>query len=385
MNSAQAAEIVSLKSDVATKQAMIDELVENRTKNQAEINKLVGERDDLQAQLTASLDNAAELTIQLDDRDVKISDLQNTIAELQEQHKAELIEEYATGYEAAEAIYKAKLTRTGTYNGVAFSTEYANASDAWQAGFDNGVHSLTATVNSLTHKRDQLQKELDATVANLVVKTAEWVNRGEMIEERDLHIDELDAEIGELSTKVNQLTIQVEVMTANHLTYVAELTALKDADYDGLVEHFSEGNPGYDAIFGMGAASVTPEDGVTQADLDAANGEIEDLHFEVNEAYEEIEDLLDEISDMNAELPTIINNAKQEGINIAKQKISDLAAAEGLGSIDLTVPGSNGFPRSVTQMAEILKNRAYSAGYTCLLYTSPSPRDRTRSRMPSSA
>ena len=28
---------------------------------------------------------------------------------------------------------------------------------------------------------------------------------------------------------------------------------------------------------------------------------------------------------------------------------------------------------------------AWAAGYTCLLYTSPSPRDRTRSRMPSSA
>ena len=27
----------------------------------------------------------------------------------------------------------------------------------------------------------------------------------------------------------------------------------------------------------------------------------------------------------------------------------------------------------------------YTARYTCLLYTSPSPRDRTRSRMPSSA
>ena len=28
---------------------------------------------------------------------------------------------------------------------------------------------------------------------------------------------------------------------------------------------------------------------------------------------------------------------------------------------------------------------AQTTGYTCLLYTSPSPRDRTRSRMPSSA
>ena len=30
-------------------------------------------------------------------------------------------------------------------------------------------------------------------------------------------------------------------------------------------------------------------------------------------------------------------------------------------------------------------NKLYDEGNTCLLYTSPSPRDRTRSRMPSSA
>ena len=32
-----------------------------------------------------------------------------------------------------------------------------------------------------------------------------------------------------------------------------------------------------------------------------------------------------------------------------------------------------------------LDPKAYENGYSCLLYTSPSPRDRTRSRMPSSA
>ena len=31
------------------------------------------------------------------------------------------------------------------------------------------------------------------------------------------------------------------------------------------------------------------------------------------------------------------------------------------------------------------KKRSFETMYTCLLYTSPSPRDRTRSRMPSSA
>ena len=34
---------------------------------------------------------------------------------------------------------------------------------------------------------------------------------------------------------------------------------------------------------------------------------------------------------------------------------------------------------------ELIRDRGDSYTYTCLLYTSPSPRDRTRSRMPSSA
>ena len=36
-------------------------------------------------------------------------------------------------------------------------------------------------------------------------------------------------------------------------------------------------------------------------------------------------------------------------------------------------------------MAEIKGPGTFKLKYTCLLYTSPSPRDRTRSRMPSSA
>ena len=44
-------------------------------------------------------------------------------------------------------------------------------------------------------------------------------------------------------------------------------------------------------------------------------------------------------------------------------------------------------PVNVMLSKESVKNRLDGAGlsYTCLLYTSPSPRDRTRSRMPSSA
>ena len=45
--------------------------------------------------------------------------------------------------------------------------------------------------------------------------------------------------------------------------------------------------------------------------------------------------------------------------------------------------GFNGFPRGIADDSERLEDREQK--YPCLLYTSPSPRDRTRSRMPSSA
>ena len=38
-----------------------------------------------------------------------------------------------------------------------------------------------------------------------------------------------------------------------------------------------------------------------------------------------------------------------------------------------------------SSLSEIAEHLAGRAEFTCLLYTSPSPRDRTRSRMPSSA
>ena len=88
-----------------------------------------------------------------------MGNLQASIVELKAQHSIELVEEYNAGYAKAVTIYKAKLTITGTYEGVAFSTEYDNASEAYQAGFNNGVYSLTEAVNSLTHERDQLQAE----------------------------------------------------------------------------------------------------------------------------------------------------------------------------------------------------------------------------------
>ena len=39
----------------------------------------------------------------------------------------------------------------------------------------------------------------------------------------------------------------------------------------------------------------------------------------------------------------------------------------------------------ITQIPSLPENGIFTGHYNCLLYTSPSPRDRTRSRMPSSA
>ena len=50
------------------------------------------------------------------------------------------------------------------------------------------------------------------------------------------------------------------------------------------------------------------------------------------------------------------------------------------------VAGTNGKGSTAATLASILQASGLKTGlYTCLLYTSPSPRDRTRSRMPSSA
>ena len=53
-----------------------------------------------------------------------------------------------------------------------------------------------------------------------------------------------------------------------------------------------------------------------------------------------------------------------------------------MGGLSLMgIPPTNGF---VSKML-LFRSGIDAEGYVCLLYTSPSPRDRTRSRMPSSA
>ena len=66
--------------------------------------------------------------------------------------------------------------------------------------------------------------------------------------------------------------------------------------------------------------------------------------------------------------------------NTAKQKRKDFVKKIKSGKI-LRVPGAYN-----PLTAKLIEEIGYDAIYvSCLLYTSPSPRDRTRSRMPSSA
>ena len=56
-----------------------------------------------------------------------------------------------------------------------------------------------------------------------------------------------------------------------------------------------------------------------------------------------------------------------------------------LTDIGVTTSGTNSTGTVTDLTASSANSLVYTAVYTCLLYTSPSPRDRTRSRMPSSA
>ena len=49
------------------------------------------------------------------------------------------------------------------------------------------------------------------------------------------------------------------------------------------------------------------------------------------------------------------------------------------------ISGATPFSNSALNYINDINSGVYTQSNTCLLYTSPSPRDRTRSRMPSSA
>ena len=326
-NNAKATEILSLKSDVEAAQTKVNELAAERdaltTKNadlQSQINAAVKERDDLQTQLTASLNKETDLSIQIDNRDVQISELNDTITELKAQHiedlKAEFKAGFKDGYADAETKYIAKLTRTGTAeDGTPFSTFHETAQDAYDQGYINGQHSKLKEINSLNHQIVQLTNTKMALKGTISTLTTE---KESLQKAHDILFDSITAEetgyqaqIAAANNQIGNLTNKIEKVEKAHEEALEAIKVVQSA-YEGLEDHFTaaydndgeldlkNSGKGFQVIFVMGADSIDPEDGITQADLDAANGEIEDLHFEVDEAYEEIEDLLNEISNMKS-------------------------------------------------------------------------------------
>ena len=70
-----------------------------------------------------------------------------------------------------------------------------------------------------------------------------------------------------------------------------------------------------------------------------------------------------------------------------KSKLSDFQDLDHLNglAISITSAGLYNPPRDDLVLFYFRNGANYASVYTCLLYTSPSPRDRQKSRMPSSA
>ena len=86
-------------------------------------------------------------------------------------------------------------------------------------------------------------------------------------------------------------------------------------------------------------------------------------------------------------------NADGWGINIGYDAVVRLVGIEAWSrntlrrlKLAINTPATNmaDTTGTISALTEVTPS-TYTAIYTCLLYTSPSPRDRTRSRMPSSA
>ena len=91
-------------------------------------------------------------------------------------------------------------------------------------------------------------------------------------------------------------------------------------------------------------------------------------------------------------LQTILNRLQKlhpKEIDLSLDRVKNLCNKLGNPQKDLkyiSVVGTNGKYSTIQGLRSILKNANINCNiYTCLLYTSPSPRDMSASRMPSSA
>ena len=89
-----------------------------------------------------------------------------------------------------------------------------------------------------------------------------------------------------------------------------------------------------------------------------------------------IREVLESLDTLVFDKPKKLKRVKYENIEIFE---------DGWKDIDIAPPPSNTSKISKSEIEDVIKQSDGASDETCLLYTSPSPRDRTRSRMPSSA
>ena len=272
-----------------------------------------------------------------------------------------------------------------------------------QTTVDNAVANaekpLNDEITSLTHDLDQANKAKKALEANLEemtkLKDGLSQNKKDLIEEINAKKDiiaDLEQKLfwaneaptfeeGQANATVN-LTAAIKVSATNLGADVSDIdlssnsaigemmTAIKafghaqgvefgKASVTFLQSSYDEGH-----AKGLQDAQLNPlwdnEDGVSQEDLDNA--------------------VTAKINQLNAQHSIAISKARTE----IRQELVDIINSDMTNTV---VQGEITSGRSVAILAQKLFNKGYNQGYNtaCLLYTSPSPRDRTRSRMPSSA
>ena len=121
------------------------------------------------------------------------------------------------------------------------------------------------------------------------------------------------------------------------------------------------------APFYFSVLEIMPDNTITALDISAGRFTIDELYLQVGQTYES------EIMEVWYPL----------GIDMLKLIISDVPLD--LSILERTDLRSLDTLNPIQKLLMTTQPSYINRGNTCLLYTSPSPRDRTRSRMPSSA
>ena len=158
-------------------------------------------------------------------------------------------------------------------------------------------------------------------------------------------------------------------------------------------------NPRYKLRWFVGQAQITPFAKMRQYLMEIKSKEesIENMEYEIakleveydrfkrlsDQANDDLDRRLYDVEKWNAERNVYMSKRRLQDWYLERQTLIDLYN-EFMASDEAYLPDGSG--RTYMDILNTAEEDVYEAEYwTCLLYTSPSPRDRTRSRMPSSA